>query len=325
MHGRVVVFGNFVADVIAKPLERLPERGQLLILDTIQTHVGGNAPNTAGALGKLGESVSVGGRVGLDPYGDFLLAQLAGWGVETGPVLRDPEAATGVTLVAVDRTGERSFLHHFGANAAVTAADLNWDMVADASHFHLASFFVLPALDGAGAAALFKAARQRGCTTSLDVCWDREGRWLMSLGPALPHVDFFFPSEAEALALTGERQAHDAAAALRAGGCGAVLIKRGERGTYYLGPGTTGRPTARSGAPVVARETPAFPVAVRDSTGAGDCCIAGFLYGWRRGWDLERILRFANGCGARSVASFGGVTGIVSAPLMEEWLCEQGS
>ncbi|MBM3947282.1 MAG: carbohydrate kinase family protein, partial [SAR202 cluster bacterium] len=135
MHGRVVVFGNFVADVIAKPLERLPERGQLLILDTIQTHVGGNAPNTAGALGKLGESVSVGGRVGLDPYGDFLLAQLAGWGVETGPVLRDPEAATGVTLVAVDRTGERSFLHHFGANAAVTAADLNWDMVADASHF----------------------------------------------------------------------------------------------------------------------------------------------------------------------------------------------
>src|SRR5438132_6527528 len=114
---QTVVLGNFVVDIIGKPIDRLPERGRLLLIDTLETHVGGNGPNTAGALGKLGARVAVAGRVGEDLYGRFLLERLEGWGVETWPVVRDPEAATGVTLVAVDRSGERSFIHHFGANA----------------------------------------------------------------------------------------------------------------------------------------------------------------------------------------------------------------
>lgn len=302
----LLVLGNFVVDIIGKPLDALPERGRLLLLDTLETHVGGNGPNTAGALGRLGAAVSVVGRVGEDLYGRFLIERLEGWGVDTGLVVRDPERATGVTLVAVDRTGERSFIHHFGANAAFSPADLDWSRAAGARHLHLASHFVLPALDGPPAAALLVEARARGLTTSLDVCWDREGRWLSLLAPCLPHVDWLLPSEEEARALTGEEEPAAMAAALRRAGAGTVVIKRGERGCWYSSPEGD-------------LASPAFRVTARDTTGAGDCFIAGFLYGRLRGWQLPRLLRFANACGARSVEAVGAVTGMAPAAEIEVW------
>jgi 5-dehydro-2-deoxygluconokinase len=32
--------------------------------------------------------------------------------------------------------------------------------------------------------------------------------------------------------------------------------------------------------------------------GAGDAFVAGFVYGWLQGWDLERSSRMGNACGA---------------------------
>ena len=309
----IIVVGNFVVDLIGKPLDRLPERGRLLILDTLETHSGGNGPNTAGALGRLGGDVAVVGRVGEDLYGRFLLERLNGWGVDTRLVYRDPEAATGLTLVAVDPAGERSFLHHFGANARLIPANLEWDQLAGARHLHLAAFFVLPGLDTPDpetrippAAALLAEAKRRGLTTSLDVCWDRTGRWMETLGPCLPYVDWMLPSEDEARALTGKETPAQMAASLRKAGCGAVIIKLGESGCYYQGPDGE-------------RLAPAYRVEVRDTTGAGDCFIAGFLLAQGRGWDLERSLRFGNACGARAVSAVGAVTGLAPLPVVEKW------
>ena len=307
--GRILVVGNFVADLIARPLDRLPEPGKLLILDTLETHAGGNAPNTGGALGRLGAAVSVCGRVGQDAHGAFLLGRLEEWGVDIGPVVRDPQATTGATLVSVDHVGERSFSHCFGANAAFTADDVHWDAVDDLTHVHVCGFFVLPALDGQSVAALLAAARGRGLSTSLDVCWDREGRWLENLGPALPFVDIFLPSENEAGAMTGETEPAAMAAHLRDRGCGAVVVKRGALGVEYYGP--------EGGL-----ACPAFAVEAQDTTGAGDCCIAGYLYGRLRNWELERTLRFACACGARSVQAIGGVTGMAPAPEIEQWMAD---
>src|SRR6059058_5011736 len=109
---RVLCLGNFVVDVIGKPLDRLPFPGGLLLLDTLETHLGGNAPNCALALARLGIETAVAGRVGEDLYGQFLVGELARSGVDSRPVARDPGRPTGLTLVAVTPEGERSFLHH---------------------------------------------------------------------------------------------------------------------------------------------------------------------------------------------------------------------
>lgn len=315
------VLGNFVVDVIGKPLDRLPEPGRLLILDTLETHPGGNGPNTAAALALLGASVAAVGRVGDDVYGRYLRERLAGWGVETATMTCDAVAATGVTIVAVDALGERSFLHSFGANAHLVPEDVPWEKLTGARHFHLAAFFVLPGLDGGpvGAAAtpaarndppaacrLLAEARRRGLTTSLDVCWDRTGRWMEALAPCLPLVDVLLPSEDEALALTGERDPTRMARQLRAGGVRAAVIKLGERGCFYSGPEGE-------------LNVPAFAVEVADTTGAGDCFIAGYLLGRARGWDLGRTLRFACACGARAVSAVGAVAAMAGAAEVEAW------
>jgi len=304
---RLAVLGNFVVDIIGKPIDRLPERGRLLMIDTLETHVGGNGPNTAAALGKLGADVMVFGRVGDDLYGRFLLERLQGWGVDTGGVTVDPRESTGVTLVPVDATGERSFIHHFGANAAFGPDDLNWDRLGQAGHLHLASFFVLPGMDGPAAAGVLREARRRGLTTSVDVCWDASGRWMDGLQPCLPEIDLLLPSEEEARQLTGLPEPEAQAARFRSEGVRTVIIKRGERGCFYSGD---------EGDFAV----PAFEVPVRETTGAGDCFIAGLLYARARNWGLDRSLRFANACGARSVQDVGAVTGLAPAGVIEEWL-----
>lgn len=304
------MLGNYVVDVIARPLERLPEPGRLMLIENMETHVGGNGSNTAGALGLLGARVAAVGRVGADFYGRFLTDSLLGWGVRTESLIRDAVRATSVAIVAVDGAGERSFLHYTGANAAFGAADLNWDHFPQARHLHLGSYFVLPALDGEPAAEVLREARRRGMTTSLDVCWDHGERWMDLLAPCLPYVDYFLPSEEEAIRITGENQPAEICRALLARGCGAVVLKLGPRGSYY----SDGHANY---------STPAYRAEVRDTTGAGDCFIAGFLHARLRSESLPEALRFGSACGARAVQAVGALTGLGLDSEIRAWAARQ--
>jgi hypothetical protein len=245
--------------------------------------------------------------VGEDLFGRFLVERLQADGVDTAAVARAADEPTGVTFVAVDHTGERSFLHLSGANARFGRDTLDLDRLPPARHLHYASFFILPSLDGAPAAGLLAEARARGMTTSLDLCWDRSGEWMERLRPCLPHADLLTPNREEAEGLTGHPDPARAAEALLSAGARAVAIKLGEDGCYYADA---------SGY----LACPAFRVPTVDTTGAGDCFVAGFLYARGRGWDLPRTLRFANACGAMSVREMGAVTGVRPAAEVDAWI-----
>jgi sugar/nucleoside kinase (ribokinase family) len=49
-----------------------------------------------------------------------------------------------------------------------------------------------------------------------------------------------------------------------------------------------------------------LPVAVVDTTGAGDTFDAGFVYGCLAGWELSRALRLGCVCGSLSTRAAGG-------------------
>jgi sugar/nucleoside kinase (ribokinase family) len=51
-----------------------------------------------------------------------------------------------------------------------------------------------------------------------------------------------------------------------------------------------------------------YPVEPLDTTGAGDCFDAGFIYGWLRGQSPGACLQIANVCGALSTRDLGGIT-----------------
>ena len=295
----VVCLGILVADVIARPVDRLPAPGTLGLVESITLRGGGCALNTSSALVKLGLDASAVGKVGADAFGDFVVSLLAERDVEAGGVLRDRAVPTSASVALVDSAGERTFLHLKGANAAVTAGELGRTPFAGRA-LHIAGALVLDALDGEPTAALLAEARRRGIHTSLDTVFDGSGRWERVL-PALPHCDLVTPGLAEALAITGEREAATAAARLRQLGAATVAITLGPDGCLVAGAGFEGR-------------VPGYEVETVDGTGAGDAFAAGFLYGRLGGWPLERCARFANAAGALATTAVGAFEGVAGLP-----------
>jgi len=298
----IVCLGILVADVVGRPLRAVPDPGRLVLVDDMALHTGGCALNAATGLARLGLPVEVIGKVGADPFGDFLLRTMAERGIGTQGVSRDPEIGTSATMVMVAPDGERRFVHYIGANARLRLDDVDGAQIAGASILHVAGALVLPGLDGRPMAALLQTARSAGVITFLDTVWDDTGRWMDLLGPSMPHVDYFVPSLAEAQALTGLDDPEDVACALLDRGVGTVGLKMGSAGCLVVsGTGERVR-------------LPAFEVPVVDATGAGDAFAAGFMAGVWLGWSLEQTARLANAAGALCVTGAGASGNVRSLP-----------
>jgi len=301
----IVCLGILVADVIGRPLRSIPAAGSLVLVDEMSLHTGGCAANAATALAKLDLPVEAIGKVGEDPFGDFVIDVLQERGIGTRGVKRDAQVGTSVTMVLVDPDGERRFVHYIGANASLTIDDIDFELISGAAILHIGGSLVLPGIDGQPTANLLKQARQAGVITFLDTVWDDTGRWMALLEPSLPYIDYFIPSLPEAQAITGFDQPEMIARVLIDQGVRTVALKMGPDGCLVM----TGNYDLL--------RLPAFDVEVVDATGAGDAFAAGFMSGIWQGWSLDKTARFASALGAMCVTGVG-AAGCVSS--LEETL-----
>ena len=300
MKDPVVCLGILVADVVARPMHAVPEPGRLVLVDEMGLHTGGCAVNSATALVNLGLPVEVIGKVGSDPFGDYLVDVLQERGIGTRGVKRDPETGTSATMVMVDPDGERRFVHYIGANAQLTKEDIDLGLVAGASILHIGGSLVLPGIDGEPTADLLRHAQANGVLTFLDTVWDDTGRWMKLLEPSLLHIDYFIPSLPEAQAIVDLDEPQEVARALLDHGPGVVGLKMGPDGCLVMNQeGETIR-------------FPAYDVQVVDATGAGDAFAAGLITGVWMGWPLDKTVRFASAVGALCVTGVGASGGVRS-------------
>ena len=294
----VTCVGNIVADVVGRPIDRLPERGRLLNVEGIGLFLGGCGANTATGLAKLGVETALIGKIGRDGFGDFLAARFAESGLDTGGLIRDSSAATSATIVIGHADGERSFLHDAGANATLTINDIDFERVRRSKILVVAGVFLMDSFDGEPMAELLRRARAAGVLTVLDTAWDASGRWLDSLAPCLPHLDYFLPSFDEAVMLTGGLEDPDAIADFfLARGVRTVGLKLGARGCYLKSN-------------VESFAIPGLTVEACDTLGAGNAFVAGFTAALARGWNLKECGQFACAVGASAVSTVGATTGI---------------
>jgi sugar/nucleoside kinase (ribokinase family) len=285
--------GNAVADVLARPVDGLAASGGSQPLEEVALGPGGNGVNTAIALARLGVRVALAAPVGDDRLGDMLRQTVRAEGVDDSNMFTVKEARTSASVVLIESSGERRLLHFRGASAYFSVRHLNWDLVKGARVFHYASAFALPAFDGAPLEETLKRARELGCQTSVNVCWDQRGRWLSILEPALAHTDLIFPNREEGKQLTGETEPAAIARRLRSLGVKTVIVKLGARGCYV---------ESSEGA----FTSPGFAVHPVDTTGAGDCFAAAFLAAICQGNSLPDAARFANAAGALATLGMGG-------------------
>lgn len=295
----IACLGLLVADTVGRPIDALPPRGTLGLIERIELHVGGCAANTALSLAKIGISTALLGKVGRDGFGDYLTDALSRGGVDVTGVARDVDGVpTAATIVAVHSDAERTFLHVPGANATLTPADIDWEAVEGASIFHIAGLQLMAALEGEAVASVLAEAKRLGLRTTLDTVMNPRSRGWEGLAPALPYLDWALPSFEEARGLTGEDTAAGQAHRLREAGAKNVAIKLGAEGCFVQ-PETG---DSFSVAP--------FSVQAIDALGAGDAWVAGFLTGLLHHWPLLKTARFANAVGACAVQALGATTGI---------------
>ncbi len=299
MRLELVTIGVICADVTVRPIDAMPPKGSLHLIDGLEMHMGGLASVAATVFSQLGGKSAVIGRLGNDSFGDYLLANLQKEGVDTQALQRDNKLPTSATVVLVDSQGERTFLHQMGANAVVSDADISWDFLKQARMFHWGGPGITPNLEGETMGRVMKHAQSLGIMTSMDTCYDGKGVWYPLIEPTLPHLDIVFSSFEEACLYTGKDTPETIAQFYLSFGIKIVVIKLGADG-MYLTDGTE------------EHLIKGHQVEVIDTTGAGDASCGAFLFGLSQNWPLEKCGRLANAVGAITVQSMGGAEAVKS-------------
>ncbi len=301
-----------MADVLARPVDHLAPSGTSQPLEDVALAPGGNSINTAIALARLGVSVRVAAAVGDDRFGQFIRNRVRAEGIDDAGLVILPGAKTSTSIVLVEASGERRFLHLRGVSAFYSGQNLDWGQVEGSRIFHYASAFALPAFDETSLDPALKRARELGCLTSMNICWDVRGRWLKAVQPALAHTDFIFPNREEGQQMTGESEPAAIASRLRELGVKTVIVKLGAAGCYVDSP--QGSFTS-----------PGFAVQPVDTTGAGDCFAAGFLAAICRGQSLPLAACNANATGALATLGLGAADSAPTIGQLEDFLRERST
>ncbi len=300
----LLVVGRPSVDVIFSGLPQWPKLG--MDVDAAGLAVcAGTSFNTPAATHRLGLRVGYVALTGNDVWGRIVQEEFEREGLPTDFLLVVDRASPFVS-VALNRDHDRGFVTYEGAGPTdeEELARYARDVVSsvDARHLH--------AYAGEEPSELSAIARERGMTVSLDAWGGPFWEAPAPLDRVLANADVVLANEAEALAMTGARNVRAAVERL-AETCGCVVVKRGPRGAMAAERGEV-------------CEALAEPAQVLDTTGAGDCFNAGFMYGWLAGRPLAENLALGNMCGARAVEAFGGYRGCPSGEELRSMAAARG-
>jgi sugar/nucleoside kinase (ribokinase family) len=297
----IVCVGILVADVLGKPVDSLPEKGKLCLVEKMSLQIGGCAANFVIDLARLGLKSNIIGKIGDDNFGRFILDTLNSEKVDLTGLKLDPDVSTSASMVMISGDGERSILHSFGANAKFGFDDINLDVVRKSKILLIAGTFLMPDFDGDGTLKLLKFASENKIICCMDTAWDSKGQWIRKIELSLPYLDWFMPSYDEAREMSGKTDPEEEAHFFVSKGVKNVIIKLGDKGCFV-------KPVNEEGYFV-----PSFnKVKVVDTSGAGDSFCAGFIAGLYNGWDIRVCAKFANAVGAHCIMEIGTTTGIKS-------------
>ena len=288
----ILVAGEINPDLILTG-DVKPEFGQVeKIVDSATLTIGSSSAIFACGAARLGLKVGFIGVCGEDVFGRFMLDEMSRRDVDIESVIRRPDGSTGLSII-LNQSSDRAILTHPGLMAELQASDLPDALLREARHLHVASYFLQTNLQPE-LPELFQRAHAFGLTTSLDTNYDPSEQWL-GFDELLSATDVFLPNETEALSITRSSEVETAAHGL-ARKAKLVAVKLGAEGALAC----QGDSIARAGS---------IPVDVVDTVGAGDSFDAGFIYGYRNGWPMEKSLRLACVCGALSTQQAGGTNG----------------
>jgi len=280
----LLCIGLTTLDIVARPVDRLPDGDGFALLEGIEVVPAGTACGAALVAARLGLSVALSGAVGDDRNGRFVRTELESQGVDTALLRTIAGMPTSTTILPIDTAGRRPILHAFGAALAAGLGPEDRAAACKARFVHWGGVGG-PKLDGGPGAELLAQASAAGAIVSCDLITPGPGA-RDEIKRLLPHVDWFLPSATEALALSGAANLAEASAYFRALGAKGVVIKNGGDGVHALLP--TGEH----------RDFSAHDIVPVDTTSCGDSFCAGFIAALASGRPPHLAIEFAGATAA---------------------------
>lgn len=322
----VVCLGELLIDFVPQ------SNGQPLSeVDTFHRAAGGAPANVAAAVAKLGGKSRFIGKVGRDPFGDYLRAALVEAGVEPALTATD-EARTGLAFVSLKADGERDFVFYRSpaADTLLRKEDVAEEWLRDAAVFHFGSVSLIAEPCRTATLDAARRARAHGAIVSYDPnvrlpLWTNVDFARRTILDQLPFVDVVKVSEEEVGFL------YDGAD-----------LEGGARIMLGLGPRCVVATLGAAGCRIFTQESdiavPGVAVKSVDTTGAGDGFVGGLL--WKLAEtgvgaaDLEAALadsafavetfRFANAVGALATTKRGAIPALPTQSEVARKLAGEG-
>lgn len=309
---KILVVGSFMMDLIASTA-KAPQPGETVIGLSFQTAPGGKGANQAVQCARLGAQVTM---VGKDAFGRSLIQTTAAAGVDVSHVSVDPEAASGVGHITLERSEcgvQNRITVCPGANYTITINELAWLQTEIRQYDMVMLQFELPM-------EVIETVAQ----------WAHDAGVQVMVNPApsapishrlLGCTTFLSPNEHEAAALAGHPidishgvnldDVRIVVDTLQRRGIKNLIITLGENGSIAAGNGQIHCVPCVL-APMVA-----------DPTAAGDSFVAAFCTGLTAGLSQAEALAFASHAAALTVSRMGAMPSLPTLKEVQAFLIQR--
>lgn len=306
MSQKILVIGSMNLDSTVQ-LERVPNKGETLLADSMGEFPGGKGANQALAAAKLGGEVYFAGRSGRDKAGDTLVQNLNNNRVNLDYLKVSENTPTGQAFIFVEADGDNRIIVLAGANSEVSPDDVD---ACFASGIEFGAILLQLEIPLETVAHAIKVGKEQNIPVIVDA------------GPAITKdlslfkdVTLISPNQHEIEELTG-LPANTPDEAIKAAG---VLLKETNAEIVVLKMG-------KSGALVYTDKEhnfySAFTVKTVDTTAAGDAFTAALTLGYVQGWSWEKTMQYANAAGALTVSKLGAYSALPSVDDVEAFIAE---
>jgi 5-dehydro-2-deoxygluconokinase len=301
-------------------------------VETFGKFLGGSATNVAVAAARLGRSTAVISRTGKDPFGEYVHQALKEFGVDdrfVTPVAEYPTPVTFCEIFPPDDFPLYFYRRPKAPDLVIHPGELDLDAIRAAGIFWITGTGLSEEPSRTATVAALETRARAGFTVfDLDwrpMFWGGEGGASGDGGASGPEaVARARPHYMEALkyatvavgnvdeceVATGVREPRACAQALLAAGAELAVVKQGPRGVLAV---------HRDGTEA---EVPPNPVEVVNGLGAGDAFGGSLCHGLLAGWDLERIVRYANAAGAIVASRLACSSAMPTASEVEDLLAD---
>ena len=259
---------------------------------TFEKFLGGSATNVSVAAARHGRRTALVTRTGKDAFGRYVHEALEDFGVDDRFVSEVDGPPTPVTFCEVFPPDDFPLYFYrwpIAPDLMIEPDELPLDAIRDAGvYWSTVTGLSQEPSRAAHFAAWDARGRRRHTILDLDyrpMFWADPALASEQVGRALEHVTVAVGNREECEVAVGETDPQRAADALLERGVEIAVVKQGPKGVL----------AATRDERV---EVPPFPVEVVNGLGAGDAFGGALCHGLLSGWDLRRVLEFANVAGA---------------------------